>query len=183
MTGNELNEALAEHRLNLVQSIYDMLMTRASGRTVDEAEFANVRIRALRDSELAPLLPLWLREVRTPRDWSTFSGTRFNSSGQAREFLRREFAPVFGHLEGLDVQRDTSPIPGYYGNRPYRYPGTEDTEEPETYVPGNRVFLVHGHDQQPRNAVEAYLRRLGLEPIVLGDEPSRGRTIIEKLEA
>jgi hypothetical protein len=43
-----------------------------------------------------------------------------------------------------------------------------------------RVFLVHGHDEAAREKVARYLERLELEPIILHEQPSRGRTIIEK---
>lgn len=180
---DDYEDARADYRLALLKSLYDLFMTRAYGRSVDEVEFERVRLAALREPHLGPLLPAWLREVRTPRDWSIYATTRFNGTSQTREFLRREFAPIFGTLEGFEVQPDTSPIRGDHGGRPFRYPGTEVEEDPAAYVPSKRVFLVHGHDHAPRNAVEAYLRRLGLEPVVLSDEPSRSRTIIEKLEA
>ncbi len=49
-------------------------------------------------------------------------------------------------------------------------------------IPSNRVFIVHGHDKAMLAAIEAYTRRLGLEPIVLSEEANRGRTLIEKFE-
>ena len=47
----------------------------------------------------------------------------------------------------------------------------------------NRVFIVHGHDNVRRLEVEKFLRQLGLEPIILAEQPNQGRTVIEKLEA
>jgi predicted nucleotide-binding protein len=46
----------------------------------------------------------------------------------------------------------------------------------------SRVFVVHGHDDLARLAVSNVLRKLRLNPIVLADEVSSGRTIIEKFE-
>ena len=43
-----------------------------------------------------------------------------------------------------------------------------------------RVFLVHGHDEAVREKVARYLEKLDLEPIILHEQPSKGRTIIEK---
>lgn len=43
-----------------------------------------------------------------------------------------------------------------------------------------RVFLVHGHDEAVRETVARYLERLDLEPIILHEQPNKGRTIIEK---
>lgn len=45
-----------------------------------------------------------------------------------------------------------------------------------------KVFIVHGHDEVLLNKIEIILRRIGLEPIVLKNEASAGKTIIEKLE-
>jgi predicted nucleotide-binding protein len=44
------------------------------------------------------------------------------------------------------------------------------------------VFIVHGHDKAARDAVENFIRKLDLEPIMLVDQTSRGSTVIEKFE-
>jgi predicted nucleotide-binding protein len=46
----------------------------------------------------------------------------------------------------------------------------------------NRLFLVHGHDHPMLHEIEAFVRRIGLEPVVLMEEASRGDTVIEKVE-
>lgn len=51
-----------------------------------------------------------------------------------------------------------------------------------TKVKNNRVFVVYGHDQTARTQLETMLRRWGLEPLILDQLPSKGQTIIEKLE-
>lgn len=48
--------------------------------------------------------------------------------------------------------------------------------------PSKKVFVVYGHDQAARTQLDAMLRRWGLEPIILDQLPSKGQTIIEKLE-
>jgi predicted nucleotide-binding protein len=45
-----------------------------------------------------------------------------------------------------------------------------------------KVFIVHGHDDGAREAVARYLERLAFEVIILHEQASRGRTIIEKIE-
>ena len=47
---------------------------------------------------------------------------------------------------------------------------------------GSRIFLVHGHDDSARETVARFLERLGLEVIILHEQPNHGRTIIEKFE-
>lgn len=49
-------------------------------------------------------------------------------------------------------------------------------------TPKTKVFIVHGHDELAIAQISEILRKLGLEPIVLRDEPSQGDTIIEKIE-
>jgi predicted nucleotide-binding protein len=43
-----------------------------------------------------------------------------------------------------------------------------------------RIFLVHGHAEAIREATARYLERLNLKPIILHEQPNKGRTIIEK---
>ena len=45
---------------------------------------------------------------------------------------------------------------------------------------GDEVFIVHGHDQAMKEAVARILTKLGLEPIILHEQPSEGKTVIEK---
>jgi predicted nucleotide-binding protein len=47
---------------------------------------------------------------------------------------------------------------------------------------GNKVFVVHGHDDAIRETVARFLERLDVEAIILHEKPSEGRTVIEKLE-
>lgn len=47
----------------------------------------------------------------------------------------------------------------------------------------DRVFVVHGHDLKAVDQTELVLHRFGLEPVILKDAPSGGRTVIEKFEA
>lgn len=45
-----------------------------------------------------------------------------------------------------------------------------------------KVFIVHGHDGGTKETVARFISQLGLEPIILHEQPSQGRTIIEKFE-
>ncbi len=45
------------------------------------------------------------------------------------------------------------------------------------------VFLVHGRNNELKETVARYLAQLDLEPIILHEQASAGRTIIEKFEA
>jgi len=45
------------------------------------------------------------------------------------------------------------------------------------------VFVVHGHDQGMQQTVARFLEKLKLKPIILSEQASRSRTIVEKFEA
>jgi predicted nucleotide-binding protein len=46
----------------------------------------------------------------------------------------------------------------------------------------DRVFIVHGHDHPMLHEIEAFVRRIGIQPVILMEEASRGGTVIEKFE-
>ena len=46
----------------------------------------------------------------------------------------------------------------------------------------NKIFVVHGHDGDMKQTVARTLEKLGLEPVILHEQPNRGRAIIEKFE-
>ena len=46
----------------------------------------------------------------------------------------------------------------------------------------NKIFLVHGHDGDMKQTVARTLEKLGFEPVILHEQPNRGRAIIEKFE-
>jgi len=55
-------------------------------------------------------------------------------------------------------------------------PGTPST----TTTPSDKVFIVHGRNEAPKEAVARFLEKLDLHPLILHEQPNRGRTLIEK---
>ncbi len=49
-------------------------------------------------------------------------------------------------------------------------------------IPGNKVFIVHGQDETAKQTTARFLEKLGLETIILHEQATGGRTLIEKLE-
>ncbi|ENM5768252.1 nucleotide-binding protein [Vibrio mimicus] len=47
----------------------------------------------------------------------------------------------------------------------------------------NKVFIVHGHDNEAKLDMARFIEKAGLEAIVLHEQVSAGNTIIEKIEA
>ena len=64
----------------------------------------------------------------------------------------------------------------------YQAHGDSEAQEPNAVSNSRDIFIVHGHDEGPREAVSRYLEKLSLNPIVLHEQASMGRTIIEKFE-
>ncbi len=63
-------------------------------------------------------------------------------------------------------------------------PATEHELKPkaETSKFGNDIFIVHGHDEAAKESVARFTERLSLRTIILHEQPSAGRTIVEKFE-
>jgi predicted nucleotide-binding protein len=57
------------------------------------------------------------------------------------------------------------------------------TSATEVLQPSRKVFVVHGHDEGAREKIARFLERAGFEPIILHEQASGGRTVIEKVEA
>lgn len=47
----------------------------------------------------------------------------------------------------------------------------------------NSVFIVHGHDETAKVTVARFVEKLGLNAIILHEQPNKGQTIIEKFES
>lgn len=58
----------------------------------------------------------------------------------------------------------------------------ENTPKNDSKINNNKVFIVHGHNGELKYKTAELLRKLGLEPIILHDQPNSCRTIIEKIE-
>jgi predicted nucleotide-binding protein len=46
----------------------------------------------------------------------------------------------------------------------------------------SRVFIIHGHNISVKESVARFLEKLGLEAIILHEQPNKGNTVIEKFE-
>lgn len=64
----------------------------------------------------------------------------------------------------------------------YALPEGQRVVEKEIVTLSDKVFIVHGKSVKPIQELKAMLREFGLKPIVLHEQPSGSRTIIEKLE-
>lgn len=58
----------------------------------------------------------------------------------------------------------------------------EPAAQPVKKLTGNQVFIVHGHDTEAKLAVARTLEQLNYKPIILHEQATKGKTIIEKIE-
>jgi len=83
-----------------------------------------------------------------------------------------------GHLQGLLAKADAEVV------TPATASGvSSEVFEPSAPANSRKVFVVHGHDKEAKEGTARFLERLGLQPIVLHEQPSSGRTVIEKFES
>lgn len=54
------------------------------------------------------------------------------------------------------------------------------TVKKEKITISNEIFVVHGHDEEMKLAVTRAIEKMNLKPIILHEQPNKGRTIIEK---
>jgi predicted nucleotide-binding protein len=52
----------------------------------------------------------------------------------------------------------------------------------EEVIDKSKIFIVHGHDDLAKSQVARFIEKLGFQPIILHEQASSGKTIIEKIE-
>jgi len=95
-------------------------------------------------------------------------------------------AKGIGFLEGLVLSMKMEiNQSGSLANRSQKPISKETKIEPnpvKQVTTENNVFIVHGHDNEVKEALARFIEKIGLEPIILHEQPNYGRTIIEKFE-
>ncbi|APX99917.1 TIR domain-containing protein [Lacinutrix venerupis] len=60
--------------------------------------------------------------------------------------------------------------------------GLDNAVTEKEFSDNEKVFIVHGHNNEVKLDVARTLEKLGLSPIILHEQPNSGKTIIEKFE-
>ena len=89
-----------------------------------------------------------------------------NGLGRARSLLESMMDEVRGYWEDDNTTADQLDDGG-------------TAPEPRT----DKVFIVHGRDNAARSTVARFIDQLDIDAVILSEQPSEGRTIIEKFEA
>jgi predicted nucleotide-binding protein len=58
-----------------------------------------------------------------------------------------------------------------------------ESEVEKVTVKAPKIFIVHGHDNEAKAEVARFVERLGFQAIILHEQVSGNRTVIEKFEA
>jgi predicted nucleotide-binding protein len=126
-------------------------------------------------------------ERSAPRDfWSAKVTGAFeiSLSGRFRMTNVRTSGESFGFAELVEsVNEALRSIPWLK----FPSPSESSAKRPEPSNPkkasrSRRIFIIHGHDNGTKEEVARFLGKIGLEPVILHEQPDRGKTIIEKFE-
>jgi predicted nucleotide-binding protein len=105
---------------------------------------------------------------------SGYVGLLPDNEAQALHFRRMTVDDDIAKLESIVERLELYPEPSV--------PAVGEVRPPHAPV-SSKVFVVHGHDEGPREAVARFLERLGVQPIILHEQANQGRTVMEKIEA
>lgn len=128
-----------------------------------------VALRTVMGSE-SPLLGRFLSVRYGPTVWSPGMDT----SGYRPGGVRKVIAILEAAKEELSLRAELEEV----------VRTDESPDEKATAAEQGRVFVVHGHDDGRKHELSRVLHAAtGTEPIILHEQPSAGRGILEKLEA
>ncbi|MDD4439639.1 MAG: nucleotide-binding protein [Tissierellia bacterium] len=128
-----------------------------NGKKIDRDDIERIRINRTKQKSLE-LLPIVRRER---------AASSINTPGISDEWYIAN--------KGEEVTDDLIKIP-----RDYKESNT-NADSNGSKPQRKQIFVVHGHDNEMKEAVARTLVKLGLDPIILHEQPNGGRTIIEKI--
>ena len=90
---------------------------------------------------------------------------------------QKEYRVILGLLESINSDEE------YFINASTVKYEEDSPMSNNKAIDPKKVFIVHGHDEEAIAKTENFVRKMGLNPIILHDQASMGKTIIEKIEA
>lgn len=169
-----------DSNLDKVNYLNSLLTNHATGGKADDSEYMKLRHELLKNPDLAPLLPEWLKLHRDLSSFWGFIKHKYGTYAERRAFLSEEFAPACNHLEFAD---DLNPLPPKSSTMFFPKPSSQN--QSNSFFPAtkkDKVFIVHGRDNEAKQEVARFIESVGLTPIILHEQASGGKTIIEKIE-
>lgn len=164
-----------------VNYLLNLLRSKATGLKADDAEYSILRRELLSNTSLSKMMPEVLRQNRDLDSFWAFIQPKFKTYAERRTYLSEQFTPVLDMLEFGQI-----PQPQYITQVtiPDVILQPKTPQAVQNNVPRNKrkVFIVHGRDNEAKFEVSRFIENLGLEPIILHEQASLGKTIIEKIE-
>lgn len=152
-------DTLIERFIEPYESGYPII---TSGKTIDVLDIERLKINRT-NSPSKTLIPI-IRDRR--------KASKSIALGISNEWYVTE--------EGEDVTDDfIRGSPGYKMETLRMIDSTSDLQIQKS----DKIFIVHGHDEEMKQTVARTVEKLDLKPIILHEEANGGKTIIEKFEA
>lgn len=169
-----------ENDLDKVNYLSNLLTCRATGGVSDDGEYMKLRHELLRNPTLSPMMPEWLKLHRNLDSFWGFIKKEYGTYDERRTYISAQFSEVCNFLEfGENLtpnpppqESQVLPTSLFYQPRPL----------PIAPVKKDKVFIVHGRDNEAKQEVARFIENIGLKPIILHEQASSGKTIIEKIE-
>lgn len=175
-----------ETRFDKVSYLQNLLIAQATGKPADSSEYQQLRNELLNDNDIASRLPSWLKHHRDLESFWGFIQPKFSTYAERRTYLSQQFTALLDELEfgaTPSTNQKTSafnppPLPQNLNTTP-----TPNISANTTTARNKRnVFIVHGRDNEAKQEVSRFIESIGLKSIILHEQASGGRTIIEKIE-
>lgn len=172
MDKSELINALESYKQRLVGEVLEAFQSRGS-------TYGNERFSAWR-SKLSKFLDAHFPSEKSRLDAKLrhMFFTVGRGESDAQRFWREDGEVCLSFIDSLiiDVKNDE------YDFQHKAAPKEDKKIKQGTENHMNKVFIVHGHDELTKTKVARFIEKLGFEAIILHEQASGGKTIIEKIE-
>lgn len=103
-------------------------------------------------------------------------------------FLSEEVSSIYRNAYINGLEQAEAILQSMIGEIEEYWPDDDQAQNPapttqiQKQTSTNQVFIIHGRDIGTRELIARFLESLGLEPVILQEQPDRSRTLIEKFE-
>lgn len=98
-------------------------------------------------------------------------------------FVYNEIGIIEGEKYVADITKDVLKSIGNILDEQSSQSSLEVVKNASSSMTNDRIFIVHGRDDKVKIEVARFIEKLGFNPIILHEQASSGKTIIEKIEA
>lgn len=126
----------------------------------------------------------WMSEINIFNERYLRNHPLYNSIHTAffhKDISSHSYDDMIGYLKALE--RDSEFWEGVVGVQIDKHNDYLSTKGVTKQMSNKKVFIVHGHDELAETQMARFIEKIGLQAIILHEQPNSGRTIIEKIEA